>query len=170
MRFGTLLTAASAMSCSIAHAQQAPVFTPLGFVGGSPLFSEAHAVSRDGCVVGGFSSTAGPRQGFVWTPAAGMISVGGFPSAGTPSSQVTALSDDGVVAAGDAQAFPANISTALGGQARHGSKSWGARTSPLNSLCRPMPGGCQETGEWRLEMLGSPVRCFAEPVGGMRTG
>ena len=66
----------------------------LGDLPGGDFFSEARAVSADGTVVAGFSSTALGFEAFRWTSGGGMVGLGDLPG-GIFSSRALGVSADG---------------------------------------------------------------------------
>ncbi len=83
---------------------QGPTITALGDLTGGAINSEAYAVSDDGTVVAGQSSSTNSgsnyNEAFKWTAATGMVGLG-FVSGGTYSSIARAMSRDGSVIVGE---------------------------------------------------------------------
>jgi probable HAF family extracellular repeat protein len=80
------------------HAQT--TFTGLGDLPGGGTYSEAHAVSADGSVIVGYSSSpSGFAEAFRWTAADGMMGLGDLPG-GTFWSMALGVSTDGSVVVG----------------------------------------------------------------------
>jgi probable HAF family extracellular repeat protein len=74
-------------------------FAGLGYLpGGSNQWSRANAVSADGSVVVGVSTSGNSEEGFRWTAATGMVGLGFLP--GGTWSTANLVSDDGQVIAG----------------------------------------------------------------------
>jgi probable HAF family extracellular repeat protein len=73
---------------------------PLGDLPGGTFSSGASAVSADGSVVVGQSSSASGSQAFRWTSAGGMVGLGDLPG-GIFSSAARGVSDDGLVVVGE---------------------------------------------------------------------
>lgn len=78
---------------AVGAAQAAPIFVPLGFLPGRPNSSQAAAISADGSTVVGEGLGPGGVEGFRWTSATGMTSVGA-------DYQPAAVSADGSVVVG----------------------------------------------------------------------
>ncbi len=79
-------------------AQAAPLFTGLGDLDGGIFYSRAYAVSADGTVVAGSSSSASGDEAFRWT-SSGMTGLGDLPG-GSFYSQAKGVSADGAVVVG----------------------------------------------------------------------
>ena len=76
-----------------------PFFMGLGDLPGGGIFSQAFAVSADGLVVVGVSSSANGGEAFRWTQAGGMVGLGDLPG-GSFSSVAWSVSGDGSVVVG----------------------------------------------------------------------
>ncbi len=71
-------------------------FEGLGDLPGGSVNSQARAVSADGLVVVGWSSSGSGQEAFRWTQAGGMVGLGDFPG-GEFGSQAYGVSADGSV-------------------------------------------------------------------------
>lgn len=83
---------------------QADGYQPLGSLPGGTDRGSANAVSADGSIVFGSSSSARGQEAFRWTEATGMISLGDLTSSDELSSTVNDTTPDGLVAVGSSSA------------------------------------------------------------------
>ena len=117
-----------------------PFFMPLGDLPGGTVSSQAFAVSADGLVVVGTSSSASGVEAFRWTQAGGIVGLGDLPG-GIFNSEATSVSADGsvvVVARRDDDGQ-------IGGILRHAALRQN-RTGPRKSaIRRKVPGAHRET-------------------------
>lgn len=101
--FPTLVTAIALGGMGTPASGQAPGITALGDLAGGIFNSEAYAVSDDGSVVAGQSSSTvsgnNYNEAFKWTAANGMVGLGDFPG-GLSSSGARGMSRDGSVIVG----------------------------------------------------------------------
>src|SRR5688500_66911 len=90
------------LMCYSASCVRASSFRGLGDLPGGSFLSAAAAVSSNGNVVVGYSSSAQGNQAFRWTTTNGMVGLGDLAS-GTFSSFASAVSADGSVVVGDSR-------------------------------------------------------------------
>ena len=89
-------------SCIAACATHAASFRGLGDLPGGSFASVATAVSADGKVVAGYSSTTNGYEAVRWTAATGLQGIGELPG-GTFASFANAISADGTTIVGHSQ-------------------------------------------------------------------
>ena len=98
-------------------ARATPMFVPLGDLSGGSFASRATAVSADGSVVVGESTTASGQEAFRWTQSGGMVGLGSLSA--ESSSRAFGVSSDGSVVVGTDRLFGTDRSRPLDGTRWH---------------------------------------------------